>query len=123
MKSLPGLKPVGFLTLASIVAFTVYATAEEKESSSAKHPKLIVKLGWEGATPEQSEPVNYSPKQIKAVLKRFLKDPTRYRIRHYKDDGTVEDEGELQTCVEPEPAESHSKAEPSPTPRPSPHVT
>ncbi|MFL6514607.1 MAG: hypothetical protein ACJ8M1_06235 [Chthoniobacterales bacterium] len=101
MKTLPGLKIIAFFGLVSVVAFAVYAS-EEKGTPPAKHPKVIIKLGWEGATPDESEPVNYSPDGLKKLLHRFLKDPKYYHIRHYKTDGTTEDEGDLKTCREPD---------------------
>lgn len=124
MKNHPGIRLAGFLSLVIVVAAGVYAWGEEKAAPSKQHPKFILKLGWEGATPEQSEPLNISLERFKRVLKLLhITDPKQYKIRHYHADGTVSDEGELQTCLEPEPVMMEARTSPTPTPTPRPGPT
>ena len=118
MKNLPGIKIVGFLTIVFVVTLGVYAASEKKKlRPQPTHPAVIVKFGWEGETPDQSLPLNISLKRVlKIVQEATGGDETRYKIRHYKADGTIEERGKLQVCTEPEPS-------PTPTATPTPEAS
>jgi len=105
------------------VIIGVVAFADDKEPSSKTHPKLIVKFGWEGKTPETTYPLNYDPIKFTKLIQRICRnDATRYRIKYYVAENAkpIEPIGELEVCPEPEPsaktASTAASAEPSATP-------
>jgi len=123
MKQLPGIKLIGFGSLVLLVIIGVVAFADDKEPSSKTHPKLIVKFGWEGKTPETTYPLNYDPIKFTKLIQRICRnDATRYRIKYYVAENAkpIEPIGELEVCPEPEPsaktASTAASAEPSATP-------
>jgi hypothetical protein len=115
MKNLPGLKIVGFLTVVLTVALGVYAASQQKSSESpSDHPNLIVKFGWEGQTPDLSEPLKkLAPKRAVDIITHFQKDSNLYIVREYKDGVIINTYGTLKTCTEPTPSST-----PAPTPAP-----
>src|SRR5438045_7427902 len=125
MKEVPGIKLIGFGSLVLLVIIGVVAFADDKEPSSKTHPKLIVKFGWEGATPETTYPLNYDTTKFTKFIQRICRnDATRYKIKYYVAENAkpIEHIGELEVCPEPEPnpktTSTSASAEPSATASP-----
>jgi hypothetical protein len=116
MKTLPGLKIVGFVILTLTVALGVYAATKNKSDPGPRSPNVVVKFGIDGPL----EKVSY--KKALWLVKRVQSDPSLYRVEHYVDGDLKDHEGSLTTCSEtlPTPSASHT---PSPTPSTTPVAT
>jgi hypothetical protein len=128
MKNLPGLKIVGFSTLVLMVALGVYAATQEKSEHPSRQPNVLVKLGWEGSTPDLSEPLEKLKYEtaLKFIRKWVRGDPNLYVVKHYENGSVTCQEGNLKTCADPKPSPSSSSPAPSPyspTAAPSPEAS
>jgi hypothetical protein len=107
MKTLPGIKIVGFVILALTVAIGVYAATKHKSDPEPILPNVVIKFGI-------NEPLDVKYERVLRVIQHFQKDPALYRVEHYDKDGNLaEHAGTLTTCSET------TLPTPSPTPAPS----
>ena len=117
MKTLPGVKIIGFIILALTVALGVYAAATQHMPEPAPgSPNVVVKFGLNG-TPLAK--VSYE--RALKIIKRIQKDPNLYLVQNHDENGAViAHEGNLKPCKEDLPNASPT---PAPTPSPSPAPT
>jgi hypothetical protein len=115
MKTLPGLKIVGFVILTLTVAIGVYAATKHKPDPEPRWPNVVIKFGL-------GEPLDVKYDRVKRIIEKFQKDPALYRVEEYDKDGNlINHAGALTTCSEttlPTPPPT-----PSPTPAGSPRPT
>jgi|SRR5436305_13301293 len=97
MKTLHGIKIVGFVTLASVVGLAVYAGTKDN-TSKKKHHKYIVRFGWSETTANDLEPAPHSVEQIEGYLAAV--DRSRYLIQYYADgQPNGSPKGDLDLCL------------------------
>jgi hypothetical protein len=97
MKTLPGIKIIGFLTLVFIVAVAVYGQTRGEMASKKTH-KYIVRFGWTDTNPSELDPVQKTLTDVQKKLDSYKTKP-RYKLRHYAE-STVDsnDVGDLDIC-------------------------
>jgi hypothetical protein len=118
MKTLPGIKIIGFLAIVLTVALVVYAASPDKESASGTSPLLVIKLGHEADDVKDVIPAPWRYGWVKGLVEKAAhSDKTKFRIRHYENDKLIEYEGTLETCSETLMAHS-SGGGPAPTATP-----
>ena len=111
MKTLPGIKIVGFVALASVVGLVVYAGTKD-DNSRKKHNKYIVRFGWSETTANDLEPAPHSVEKIEGYLAAI--DGSRYLIQDYADgQPNGNPKGDLDLCL-PTPTPANATATPTP---------
>jgi hypothetical protein len=111
MKTLPGIKIVGFVALASVIGLAVYAGTKDN-TPKKKHHKYIVRFGWSETTANDLEPAPHSVEQIEGYLAAV--DHSRYLIQYYVDSqANGNPKGDLDLCL-PTPPPANAAATPTP---------